>query len=292
MAIDGGRGSKGQPHFATLGAPDTAVDFDAVADWAAQAVDRVVATVADLSTVTSESPLYNGKTARVTATPGAIWVYDAPGTVWRMYGVALFADAAARATAIPAPAAGMRSRRADAGYDEEYVGSSWRSVAQCVVLGSGALAAVSAFNIDGLTGFDEYELVIDLPTASAANSIAGRLRAGGAANSSNNHDIQRSTGAATTATASGNLAQNIWDQIEGGARTDKWFKFVISGLNLATRRTMIDFVANASNASADPISTRGFLRHRLAAAAAFDGMGFIVSTGTVTGTWVARGIRY
>lgn len=57
MAVDGGYGVKGFPKFDPLGAPDTAVDLQAVAEYAALVGNRMAGTRAErnaLSTLTTE----------------------------------------------------------------------------------------------------------------------------------------------------------------------------------------------------------------------------------------------
>lgn len=118
MAVDGVRLSKGAPQFLGGGAPATAADENAMMAWANGAVDRIVPAIADLPTVTEDSPLFTGKRIAVTSCPGAVFVYT--GATWLMTGVAQFATQSDRLAAIAAPAVGMRAAIADKGWVEEY----------------------------------------------------------------------------------------------------------------------------------------------------------------------------
>lgn len=182
------------------------------------------------------------------------------------------------------PVTRQRARDISTGIEYVWNGTAWASP---TILASGSLSAVSSFNIDGLTGASGYEIIINLPTASAANSLACRVRASGTADTSANYDIQRSSGAATTATASSTMADTQWATIEGGSRVDKWYRFTVYSLNQA-ERTIIDFAADVSDATASPVTARGYMRHR--SASMFDGLGFTVSTGTVTGRYEVRAL--
>jgi hypothetical protein len=75
-----------------------------------------VATVSALGAL----PVFNGMHADVDSTPGADWRYSSVTSSWVMDGVARFTDAAARTSALSSPVQGMRSKRADASFEERY----------------------------------------------------------------------------------------------------------------------------------------------------------------------------
>lgn len=153
------------------------------------------------------------------------------------------------------------------------------------VIASGTITALNSFNIDNLTGADDYEITITLPTASVGNSLNVQLRNNGVADATANYDIQRSSGSTVTASASGGLAATSWSGVEGAARTDKMYILRTIGLNKA-ERTVIEFSSMAFDAAANPITARGTLRHRLAQS--WNGLGFTVSAGTATGRYEVR----
>lgn len=164
---------------------------------------------------------------------------------------------------------------------EVFNGSGWRSPGDSVIA-SGTITAQSSFNIDGLTGYSEYEIVLDLPTSSAANTLAAQLRSGGSSDSSSNYDMQRDTGADSATAAAGTYGASSWAALTVSDRSDKFIRLKINGLNEA-RRTMAQVEVNAFNATNNGIRNAVALRHR--SASAFNGIGFTTSGGTVTGTY-------
>jgi hypothetical protein len=178
----------------------------------------------------------------------------------------------------------------DTGRLQSYSGVGWSDTSPVQVIAAGTLAAASSFNVDGMTGFREYELVLDLPTASTPNAIVAVLRASGSADPSpsGNYDRQRMSGVASTSDASASLAQASWNPIHSQNRSDKLITLRITDLN-QTRRTIITAKTTSFDATSNPTGEEFYMRHR--AATAFTGIGFTVSSGTVTGDWTLRGIR-
>lgn len=227
-----------------------------------------------------------GQAALVLTTPGAWWQWD--GSAWQMRGVAQFADGTARDSALTSPQAGWQSRIATETFDRQYSGSAWIASVDSVVLVPWTTdTAVSSINIDNLTGFSKYAITLDLPTSSVANDISARLRSSGTPDSSANYDLQIGIASALTATAFPALAQTAWGTIASGNRTDKFLQIEITNLNEARRTIAVGF-SGAANASSDTVEISHYWRHR--SAAAFNGIGFTVSSGTVTGRHMVRGI--
>lgn len=199
-----------------------------------------------------------------------------------------WANAAAR-TAQTGMTEGDIGDQADTDIRYRYSGSAWVNVSAGVVpLGSGVLNAVSSFAIDNLTGFDEYEITLDLPTSSVANQLSVvQLRLNGVADASANYDSQRDIAAAAVTSASSALAQTSWT-IANGDRADKYMVIRLSSLN-ATRRTVGLVDSAIWDAAANPARIDFAIRHRLSSG--YNGIGFTVSTGTVTGYYSVRGIR-
>lgn len=227
-----------------------------------------------------------GQAALVLTTPGAWWQWD--GAAWQMRGVAQFTDGTARDSALTSPQTGWRSRIATESFDRQYSGSDWIASADSVILVPWTTdTAISSLNLDGLTGFSEYEVILDFPTSSTANDISAQLRSGGSPDGSSNYDTEFHIASATASSALQSLAQTSWPTMGGGARTDKYFRLRVSGLNEA-QRTIVMLDAFTANASADLQAFSTKMRHR--SSSAFDGIGITVSSGTVTGRHMVRGI--
>lgn len=169
----------------------------------------------------------------------------------------------------------------------EYLRKSGAWVKPGGVVASGTISAQSSFTIDGLTGHDRYEVTLILPTASAANDLNMRLRSGGVTDTTANYDRQSAVATVTTVAATNTIGQNVWGTLVTGARTDKTVRLVVHGLNRA-ERTVVEYVAEAWDATSNPYFTQGGLRHR--AATAFDGLWFEATTGTVTGRYEVRAL--
>jgi hypothetical protein len=120
MAITS-NGTRDQPQVASSGnTPDFAADLTGVSDFFAVRSLRRFSTVALLLASSGSS---TDDYAVATNAPGAFWRNTGSG--WTMYGVAHFADAAARSTAITAPAAGMLSYLLDTKITYVY-DSAWK----------------------------------------------------------------------------------------------------------------------------------------------------------------------
>lgn len=193
-----------------------------------------------------------------------------------------WANAAAR-TAQTGMSAGDMGVQLDTMVSYRY-STAWRYVPGQLIA-SGTLTALSSFNIDSLDLAEDYEITVTLPIASVANDLSLGLRASGTTDTTANYDIQRDQGVATTAAASSQLAQTSWPTPIGAARTDKTLVLRTIGLNKA-ERTIIHYEATAFDATANPLTVRGSLRHR--ATTSFNGVSFAVSTGSVTGRYEVR----
>lgn len=215
--------------------------------------------------------------AGITATTAATITQTAPFTT--VSGTPIPARSKAAVDAITGYPVGTLAQDLSTGATYRFDGSSWQKTG---LIASGTLSAVSSFNIDGLTGYTEYEIVLDLPVSSVANAISAVLRSGGVANTSANYDSQRDTGADSATAAASVFGANSWASLAVTERTDKLIRLQINGLNEA-RRTMVEATSLAFNATNQGIRNGSSLRHRVASA--FDGVGFTVSAGTVSGTY-------
>lgn len=105
----------GAPGFDPDGAVDTDGDPQAVSTYFQYLVPREYSTVAGLLAAT---PPGNGYAARALNAPGAWFIRT--GGAWVMHGIARFADASARSTAIASPVQGMLSKRDNYHSVEQY----------------------------------------------------------------------------------------------------------------------------------------------------------------------------
>lgn len=150
---------------------------------------------------------------------------------------------------------------------------------------AGEIAALGSFNIDGLVGFENYEVFIDLPTASQANDVNLRLRSGGVSDAAALYDREFLYGAVATAGAANLLAANQLG-LAGASRSNKSFRLAVFGLNRPTR-TAFHWTSLAANNYTDfQVATVGASHRTLAA---YDGLGFETSAGTVTGHFEVYG---
>lgn len=117
-------GPKGEPQAVASGsAPTFAADItDLIAHFYAGRTFRKLANWAALIAATG---MEDNDLAIVDTIDGATFKYDAAAATWRMHGVARFADAAARGTALPSPVAGMLALAVDTGVTSRYSGSAW-----------------------------------------------------------------------------------------------------------------------------------------------------------------------
>lgn len=174
-----------------------------------------------------------------------------------------------------------------------YTGAAWVNVSGRQVVTSGTFTAATALAIDGLTGYTSYEVTINIPTASTSNElVSGQLRVGGVADATASaYDlIERFLASnGTTSTADGALAGATWPGTLGANRPDKIYHFKIDALNDATRTMITGDAVGTDGTTAGSIKTLFTLRHRVASS--FNGIGFAVSTGTITGSYIVEGIR-
>ena len=181
--------------------------------------------------------------------------------------------------------------QADTDAKYRWSGSAWAVVAAgpFTLIATGTITAQSAFNFDSLTGYDEYEIVLNLPTSSTSNSINMFVRASSTNDTSANYDYEQNLASSTSSTASNTTGGTSWAAINYIAREDKAIFVRVFSLN-AVARTVAKCDAMSSNATASAVVAVDHLRHR--SATAWTGVGFTTSTGTVTGTYAITGKKY
>lgn len=171
----------------------------------------------------------------------------------------------------------------------EYVrsGGAWKP-AGGGLLAAGTITAQTQLYINGLTGYDRYEVTLILPTASAANDINMRVTSGGVQDSSGNYDKQILQGASTTAAATKQVGQTVWGAMVGAARTVKTVRATLLNLNRA-ELTFAEVRASGWDAAGNLVVTETALWHNVASA--FNGVWFNVGgSGTVTGRYEVRAL--
>lgn len=181
----------------------------------------------------------------------------------------------------------------DLGYQQDtntyysYDGSAWNVFPRSNIIASGTLTAQSSLALDGLTGFREYEIVLDLPVSSTANQLTAQLRSGGATDTSSNYDTQRAGATTTNPIATESLGVINWT-LGNGNRMEHTHILRFMSLNQPVRTVMENrFTAFDTTSNGQSY----IVAHRHRSNAAFDGIEFSTSSGTVTGTYVVRGIE-
>lgn len=196
-----------------------------------------------------------------------------------------WANAAAR-TAQLGMSEGDTGYQLDTNISYEYNGSSWIVKSTSVLISSGTITTQSTIDIDGMTGWTTYRLILDLPTASVSNDLGGILRTGGAVDPSptGDYSTQILVGSGATAAAGQTLAQNLWISVTGlGARTDKYVELELNNMNTSAR-TIVHAKGSSRDAAANPGVFNGVLWN-MTNTATWSGIRITTSTGTVTGTY-------
>jgi len=249
-----------------------------------------VSAVADLALLSA----YTNMEATVEATPGAFWKYD--GSTWVMHGVARFATANARDTAITAPVSGMSCAIGTRQYI--YAGTKWHREGYITpttgsVTGTSAavdsdgvvqLVAVTAVTLSGidatLFGPDSWEIAVE--GTSAAGGITMQAAAGGTADTTANHDwFGNGENQASTDVAATSLAQTTWPISNGLAPVEFLAEIRFRNAKSASRKTRglgrFEVVVTAEtaktllHASVDHRATTSFDGVKLMFASAFTG---------------------
>lgn len=156
------------------------------------------------------------------------------------------------------------------------------------LIATGTVSAQSQFDITGLTGALQYEIMLTLPTASVANDLSIQLLDDdGVPDLSTVYDVQFVQGAEATAAANTRRGNDRWLNMLAAGRTDKTMRLTLLNLN-AVERTI--GMVQAASWDASSLFSMAFvgLRHRTAAA--FSGIRVIASTGTVTGRYEVRAV--
>lgn len=149
--------------------------------------------------------------------------------------------------------------------------------------GQVTFSSASAVSINGCFSatFDNYRIVIEVSSASAAITVGNVLRVGGTDSTASNYDIEVLQGVGSTAASALAVAQPTWT-ISGGTSG------TIHDMTLELKRpflTQATFGTALSGATANPAVTPGValrtISNRLATS--FDGMTVTFSGGTATG---------
>ncbi len=164
-------------------------------------------------------------------------------------------------------------------------GGAWKRAGGGLIA-AGTITAQSQIVIDGLTGYEAYELYLHLPAASAANDLSMRLRKAGVTDTSASYDNQKTYGASTSIGATPQVGQTQW-AITGGARNSKTFIGTLRNLNRAEATFLDGKTLDRDAPFTFPQTVVSAAQHRLEQA--FDGILIAASTGNVTGRYEVRG---
>jgi hypothetical protein len=146
---------------------------------------------------------------------------------------------------------------------------------------------VSTVTVDGLTGFDEYTITLDIPISSVANTLGVVVRADGVDNTALLYDRQLIVATGATAVGATLSAQSSWATVGGTNRTDHRVVLKVANLN-ASRRTIAEVTYQGFDASGATAASFSAFRHR--AVTAFNGLGVKATAGTITGTLTVVGV--
>ena len=132
-------------------------------------------------------------TGEVYTYEGRSWVYsgtawDSPRSLSEVGAVRTYANAAARSAAIPSPTEGIYTHLNDVDRLEFWNGSAWQSPFGITLLATSTFTDSSLVAIDNVftSEFENYKMVYDLSTPSAAE-IRLRFRVGGVPTNTSNY---------------------------------------------------------------------------------------------------------
>lgn len=195
-------------------------------------------------------------------------------------------NAAAR-TAQTGMMAGDFGYQVDTKVPYQYDGTSWNPLVPNSTIAQEDVSAESSFVIDGLTGYRQYEVILDLPTSSTGNSLSAQLRNNGVTDTTSAYRRIRLSGSGSAASAATSAVATSWSGLTFNNVTDKYLRFVITGLN-ESQRTAADLTAIGMDTSSGEVISHMALLHKVDSP--FNGIEFTVSSGTVTGSYTVRGL--
>lgn len=144
-------------------------------------------------------------------------------------------------------------------------------------------AASGTVTVNGIFSatFDDYKVILDVPTTSTGNGISIQLTSGGTPDATATNYDQQETGSNSTTVTSNEITQGSWPMINTG-RISYTLSFELFNpfRTLATR--LMGLLTGWNAAGANPLNKTVTNQHR--AATSYDGLAFTISTGTVTGT--------
>ena len=281
-------GDKGEPELVPSGAtPSFAADVTEVAAWFQDG--RTFRRVADMTALAAATGMDDGDLCVVDTIPGGWWRYDGTATDWILYGVPTFDDATARDAALTAPTTGDQCKLTSDGFTYRYTGSAWVIVDFRRKVASGTFGpTASSFDITGLTGYDIYDIEIDIPTCSTANAPGLKVLSGSTPDATaSSYRLQNVIGSGTSSSAQNGAAASSLASLLGFDRSYKKLRLVVRSLNSAAP-TVIETHAWAWNSSlANMVVIDAFVVHDVSSA--FDGLRFGANSGTYGGSWSVVG---
>jgi hypothetical protein len=208
--------------------------------------------------------------------------------------VMVFADAAARTSAIASPQEGMISYLKDTNSTEYYSGSAWVAIggggssSDFVRISTTSFSGSSAVNLNNVfsTTYKNYMVVLNITSASGTGNLQSRLRVSGADNTTSNYysiyDYILASGA--TAGSTKKSAATEW-QFTFISDAQTAIPFTVSNPFESTQT----FVAAPDFFAGDgyKINAGGWF----SAATSFTGMSFFPTTGTITGEVSVYGLK-
>jgi len=198
--------------------------------------------------------------------------------------VMVFADAAARTSAIAAPAEGMHSYLSDTDSTEYYSGSAWAAVSAASGLthiNTTTFSAVASVSLDDVftSTYANYRIIADFTPSTTANHIL-RLRVG-AADTTSNYQYQLLYSGNTTVSGSRATAASSWSVLNSDVTAA--VGFICDLLNPQATLSTIGKVSYLRNAASTTIAFQDNVIG-YTPTTSFDGLSLIAGSGTLTGT--------
>ena len=148
--------------------------------------------------------------------------------------VMVFADAAARTTAITSPQEGMISYLKDTNATQYYSGSAWVTIggsAGLTLIASAGFSASGGVNVNDVFSatYTNYKLIVNFTSADSNRDVKLRLRVSGSDASGSNYSYgsmgMRSDGASTFNTSANNTTSFDFSRANSGNKMTSSFEF-------------------------------------------------------------------
>jgi len=206
--------------------------------------------------------------------------------------VMVFADAAARTSAITSPQEGMISYLKDTNSTQYYSGSAWATIGGSAsgftLVTSASFSASAAVNINSCFSatYENYKIIVNYTGASTDQSPKMRLRASGTDASGSDYSWgSNGSRSDSSAFATPTNASSSFDfgRATSTARNSSWYEF---NRPFSAAITTIRGVYAGNDGSSPFYNNVGGLHN---VATSYDGLSIFVASGTITGNYYIYG---